>query len=58
MEKGVKKNTRLYQSLPIPEKPWEDFILVVVERFSNMAHFIPAGRLVMFMWKSCFSEKW
>lgn len=24
MEKGVKQNIGLYQSLPIPEKPWED----------------------------------
>ena len=24
MAKGVKKNTRLYQPLPIPEKPQED----------------------------------
>ena len=24
MAKGVKKNTGLYQPLPVPEKPWED----------------------------------
>ena len=24
MVEGVKKNTRLYQPLPVPKKPWED----------------------------------